>query len=183
MISKKSVTKIVNYRSDVASQIKQVLTIQEVAKRYGFTPNRSWYIQCPFHKGDDHGSLKIYPGDRGWCCFSCHKGGTVIDFVMQLFDLSFPQACLRLNTDFNLALSRGEAKVSRSAIIEARRRETERKAALEAEYRQKAAEHRYWWEVTKYFRPDASGYIHPLFAEAVRRLPILEPWLDENMGR
>lgn len=33
------------------------------------------------------------------------KGGSVIDFVMDLFDLSFRQAVLRLNLDFRLGLT------------------------------------------------------------------------------
>ena len=172
-----------NSHSSIASQIKQLLTMQAVAERYGFTPNWSGYIQCPFHQGDHHASLKIYPDSGGWHCFGCGAGGTVIDFVMRLFDISFPQACLRLNTDFNLGLVRGETKVSRSAILEARRREAERKAAQEAEYREKAREYRYWWDASKYFRPVSPGAIHPLYAEAVCRLPALEDWLDENIGR
>ena len=96
-----------NFRSDAASQIKQLLTMQEVAERYGFIPNRSGYIQCPFHQGDNHGSLKIYPGTGGWHCFGCGAGGSVIDFAMRLFDINFRQAVLRLNMDFGLGIVPG----------------------------------------------------------------------------
>lgn len=175
-----------NFRSDAASQIKQLLTMREVAERYGFTPDRSGYIQCPFHQGDNHGSLKIYPGTGGWHCFGCGAGGSVIDFAMRLFDINFRQAVLRLNSDFGLGLTGdGEMpRAERSVIMEARRLEAERKAVFGAEYRRKAAEHCYWWEVMKYFAPPpGSTVLHPLYVEALQRRPILEYWLDENIGR
>ena len=173
---------------DLASQIKERLTAQEVVEFYGFHPNRSGFIKCPFHQGDRHASLKVYSGNKtGWHCFGCGAGGSVIDFVMKLFDIDFRQACVRINTDFLLGLT-GErpSHAERSALLEARRRAVEKQEALEREIREKAEEHRYWWEVTKYFCPDQkdaeAGYIHPLYAEALKRLPYLEYWLDEHLG-
>ena len=179
--------KMANCRSNAAQQIKQLLTAREVIERYGFTPDRSGYIQCPFHAGDKHGSLKVYSGDKsGWHCFGCGAGGSVIDFTMKLFDINFGQAVLRLDMDFNLGLFgvKEPSKAEQSAILEARRREAERKAAFDREYREKAADHRYWWEIKKYFAPaPGETWIHPLYAEALKRLPYLEYWLDENIGR
>ena len=174
------------YRSNAAEQIKQMLTMREVAERYGFTPDRSGYIQCPFHQGDNHGSLKISPGTSGWHCFGCGAGWSVIDFAMRLFDISFRQAVIRLDADFGLGIVPGQRKsrAEQSAILEARRRESEQKSAFDLEYRRKAAEHCYWWEVMKYFAPaPGSAVLHPLYAEALRRQPLLEYWLDENIGR
>ena len=178
---------MVSYRSDdTASQIKARLTMDEVARHYGFEPNRTGFMRCPFHQGDRTASLKIYPGNGGWHCFGCNAGGSVIDFVMRLYDINFRQAVLRLDMDFGLGLS-GAPKRSRaeqSAIMEARKREAERKAAFELEYREKAAEHRYWWDVLKYFAPAPEDRVlHPLYMEALLRQPILEYWLDENLGR
>ena len=173
---------------DLASQIKERLTAQEVVEFYGFHPDRSGFIKCPFHQGDRHASLKVYSGNKtGWHCFGCGAGGSVIDFVMKLFDIDFRQACDRINTYFSLGLT-GErpSHAERSALLEARRRAAEKQEALEREIREKAEEHRYWWEVTKYFCPDQkdaeAGYIHPLYAEALKRLPYLEYWLDEHLG-
>ena len=173
---------------DLASQIKERLTAQEVVEFYGFHPDRSGFIKCPFHQGDRHASLKVYSGNKtGWHCFGCGAGGSVIDFVMKLFDIDFRQACVRINTDSSLGLT-GErpSHAERSALLEARRRAAEKQEALEREIREKAEEHRYWWEVTKYFCPDQkdaeAGYIHPLYAEALKRLPYLEYWLDEHLG-
>lgn len=170
---------------DLADQVKSLVTIREVAEHYGFYPNRAGYICCPFHN-EKTASLKLYPDGRGWCCFGCHAGGTVIDFVMKLFDIPFRQAILRINADFALGLTWDKPDPAvRSAVLEARRREAQRKEELERleeKHRELAAEHCYWWEVLKYFTPVRDGdsvYIHPLYAEAVKKQPYLEYLLDE----
>ena len=108
-------------RTDLADQVKSLVTIQDVAEHYGFHPNRAGYICCPFHR-EKSASLKLYSDQRGWCCFGCGAGGTVIDFVMKLFDIPFRQAILRINADFALGLTWDKPDPAvRSAILEARR--------------------------------------------------------------
>jgi len=43
-------------------------------------------VVCPFHD-DSTPSLHVYPGDGGWACFGCGRGGTVIDFGAALFGI------------------------------------------------------------------------------------------------
>lgn len=177
---------------DTTALAAEVTNAEEMRKHlneYGFEPNRAGFMRCPFHQGDHTASLKIYAGDRGWHCFGCNSGGSVIDFVMRLYDINFRQAVLRLDLDFGLGLSQApqRSRAEQSAILEARRREAERRAVFEREYHEKTVEHRYWWEVLKYFAPTkedaAAGFIHPLYAEALRRQPYLEYWLEENLGK
>lgn len=150
--------------------------MDQVARYYGFTPNRAGYICCPFHR-EKTPSMKIYPGAGGFHCFGCGAGGSVIDFVMRLFNLSYSQAVVRLSSDFRLGLTtQRPTRQEASRIIRERRREAEEKERRAAEYQAMAAEHRYWWEAQKQFE-----YPHPLYAEAVKRLPYLEWWLDENL--
>lgn len=116
-------------RTDTAAAIKSALTMRRVAEGYGFTINRSGFIHCPFHQGDNTGSLKIYPENRGFCCFGCGASGSVIDFTMRLFDIPFKEAIKKLNSDFSLGLSldrpnRAElSRLMRQRQAEARRRE------------------------------------------------------------
>lgn len=158
----------------------------EVAEYYGFHPNRQGYIQCPFHN-EKTGSLKIYSGDKtGWHCFGCGKGGSVVDFVMQLFNLSFPQAVVRLDADFRLGLTAERPSPGeRSKILAERRLASARARKEREEYYRVAREHRYWREVEKYFSPTReewnAGYVHPLYMKALRRLPELEDYLDRNL--
>lgn len=80
--------------------------MDEVVRRYGFTPKQPGnYICCPFHH-EKTPSLKVYAeAGRGWMCFGCGKGGTVIDFAMNLFNIPFLAAVVRLNADFRLGLT------------------------------------------------------------------------------
>lgn len=162
----------------MAAEIKRALPARDVLEHYGFHPSRTGFLQCPFHQGDKHGSLKVYDGERGWHCFGCGRGGSVIDFVMELFGIGFREACLRLNEEFHLGLSdRKPSRAEVSALLRARQEAEARREREAEEYRQVAEEHRYWWEVLKYF-----DFPHPLWCEAVKRQPYLEDWLDEHLG-
>lgn len=164
--------------NDLAAEIKRALPARDVLEHYGFHPSRTGFLQCPFHQGDKHGSLKVYDGERGWHCFGCGRGGSVIDFVMELFGIGFREACLRLNEEFHLGLSdRKPSRAEVSALLRARQEAEARREREAEEYRQMAEEHRYWWEVLKYF-----DFPHPLWCEAVKRQPYLEDWLDEHLG-
>lgn len=169
-----------------AAEIRRLVTARQAAEYYGFRPNRAGFICCPFHS-EKTASLKLFP-DGGWKCFGCGAGGSVIDFVMQLFDLSFPQAIVRIDSDFRLGLTgRRPDRQAASRILEQRRREKEEREALEDQLRRVNAEHRYWWEVLKYFSPSLedveAGYVHPLYVKASHLAPWLEDWADELSER
>ena len=120
-----------SYRSDLAAEIKERLTARQVIEAYGFHPNRAGYIQCPFHAGDRHGSLKIYDGDKtGWHCFGCGAGSTVIDFVMKLFNINFRQACLRLDADFSLGLTGKTSSAAEISAVPAGRKQREKQRRI-----------------------------------------------------
>lgn len=171
----------------MAEEIKARLTMHQVVEYYGFQVGRSGFIKCPFHQGDHTASLKIYPGSGGWHCFGCNSGGTVIDFVMRLFDLNFRQAVLRINADFHLGLTPSKPdRAARSAALEARREEQRREAQAEQNFRYMAAELHYWQEAKDVFPPirqDNDVYYHPLYVTAVKRLPYIEYWLDDYIEK
>lgn len=170
-----------------ANAIKQILTMRQVAEFYGFHPNRAGYIQCPFHSGDKHGSLKIYPDTGGWHCFGCGAGGSVIDFAMRLFDINFKQAVLRLNSDFNLGLS--NEKPDRHAVSAAmqKRREEQREAEKQA-CAFKIMIRELWRlrdtvDLCPPVRDGDTTWYHPLYIDAVKRLPAVENWIDEYLQK
>lgn len=90
--------------ADIFRAVRERLDMDAVARHYGFHPNRAGFIRCPFHAGDRTASLKLYPGQRGWHCFGCQVGGSVVDFVARLFGLTPLDAVRRLNEDFSLGL-------------------------------------------------------------------------------
>lgn len=93
-----------------------------VARYYGYTPNRAGYIPCPLHP-DKTASLKLYSGGRGWYCFGCKKGGTVIDFIAKLLNLTPLEAVKRLNTDFHLGLDLERRELTPQEVEAARQRQ------------------------------------------------------------
>lgn len=89
---------------DLAQEVKDRVRISDVLALYHLEPGRAGFIHCPFHSGDRDASLKIYPEQNSWHCFGCGKGGSVIDFVMEIERCSFWQAVAKLDSDFRLGL-------------------------------------------------------------------------------
>jgi len=107
-----------------AEDIKSRVTMQDLCDLYGITVNRQGKAICPFHN-DAHPSMHVYNNQRGWWCFTCNSGGSVIDFVMKFFGLDYLSACKKLDDDFNLGLN-----IGRPMTVE-----QHRKASQQAELR------------------------------------------------
>ena len=86
-----------------ADQIKHTVTMRQICDMYGVKVNRNNKALCPCH-ADTNASMHIYSGSRGWYCFSCGKGGSVIDYVMAAFGCDFQSAVRKINQDFGLGL-------------------------------------------------------------------------------
>lgn len=129
---------------DYASEIKARITCRDFADHVGLKVNRSGFAVCPFH-GDNDASLKIYKGDRGWCCFGCHKGGDVINLASLWYGgTTFKETMQRLNDEFNLGMvpeSQEKPEIRALRAVEAARRKTER---LKKERLYDALKCRYW---------------------------------------
>ena len=121
---------------DKAGEIKRLVPMTRAAPFYGLDVRGDGFCRCPFH-GEKTASMKVYDGDRGWHCFGCHEGGSVIDFVMKLFGLPFVDAEKRLSEDFRLDLFTDDQDPQ--ARQRARIAATERKKAIEERDRQHLA--------------------------------------------
>ncbi|MDR2501104.1 MAG: DNA primase [Treponema sp.] len=53
--------------------------------------NGSYWGCCPFHH-EKTPSFKVDPDRKLYYCFGCHKGGTIISFIMEMETLSFAEA-------------------------------------------------------------------------------------------
>lgn len=100
---------------DLAQEIKDRVRISDVLALYHLEVGRAGFIHCPFHSGDRDASLKIYPQQNSWHCFGCGKGGSVIDFVMEMERCGFRQAVAKLDSDFHLGLV-GQKQSLRDAV-------------------------------------------------------------------
>ena len=89
-------------------------TIQEVSNRLDPVAVVSDYVKlekkgdrywacCPFHQ-EKTASFTVSPDLKTYYCFGCHKGGTVINFMMEMDKLSFPEAIETLAKRFGVEL-------------------------------------------------------------------------------
>lgn len=51
----------------------------------------NYFGLCPFHS-EKTGSFSVAPNKQIYYCFGCHKGGGVINFIMEIENLSYPDA-------------------------------------------------------------------------------------------
>lgn len=164
---------------DFANEIRNSLDTQEVFSNYGLRPNRSGFVCCFLHN-ERTPSMKVYKGNCGYYCFGCGARGSVIDFVMQYFGLTFTDAISKINADFSLGLPIGE-RISLRQRREMEHRQMERQEERNREQRERERmEGEYWaaFDVWKKYDTNKREYapkspsegFHPLFVEAVKNI-------------
>jgi hypothetical protein len=68
-------------------RLLQIAPREYVRALLGVAPGRNGKVPCPFHE-DERPSLHVYESaERGWCCFSCGRGGSVYDLAAGLWGL------------------------------------------------------------------------------------------------
>ena len=82
--------------------IRDQVTIEQILDLYGYRTKHG-FMCCPFH-GEKEPSLKVYGGTKGWHCFGCELGGSVIDFVMEHENCKFADAVRAIDTALHLGL-------------------------------------------------------------------------------
>lgn len=152
-------------------EIKSSVGMRQAAEFYGFPVDRQGRCICPFHR-DRHPSMKIYPHNRGYYCFSCGAGGDVITFAGKLYGLDNESAARKLIEDFHLpihteGLSYREKREREKKVRQRRELEDFKGQAGKVlrEYRKRLCE--------AIRRPES-----PHFYEALQSLTITEYWLS-----
>ena len=82
--------------------IRDTVTMEQVLDLYGYR-TRGGFMRCPFH-GERNSSLKVYGGKKGWHCYGCERGGSVIDFVMEHENCDFRTAVYAIDNALHLGL-------------------------------------------------------------------------------
>lgn len=67
----------------------------------------NYFGLCPFH-GEKTASFSVAPNKQMYYCFGCHKGGGVINFIMEIESLSYPDAVRFLAKRANLEVPEDE---------------------------------------------------------------------------
>jgi DNA primase len=169
-----------------AETIKERVTFREVAERYGLEFNRAGAAICPFH-AEKTPSFKI-KNEYGHCFGGCGWNGDLFDFTIKLFGLSFSAALEKLNDDFALNLHIGRRMTLREQrdaeqrlrkITEQRERDAAERKAYEERYNALYDEYeRLNRNSTLYAPQNMDEEWHPLFCEALRRLPEVQFEID-----
>ena len=74
-------------RSGCSDPLLRIPPAMYVKALLGTSPGRNQKVSCPFHE-DERPSLHVYPTPaRGWCCFSCGRGGSIYDLAGPLWGL------------------------------------------------------------------------------------------------
>lgn len=159
---------------DAVQTIKDRLTMREVLERYGYNARKR--MPCPLHNGRD---LNFEVKEKEYICYSHCGNGDVISFVQKLFNLTFPATLQKIDTDFGLNIY-GEH--SFEELRRSQRQQQALKAKRERQRREKErAEAEYWKAFDEWKRLDdnkreyapksITDEWHPLFVEALQRLP------------
>ena len=77
------------------------IQITDVCKKLNITLVRGRRALCFMHE-DHHPSLTIYKDTNSWFCYTCNKGGGVIDLVKDYFKYDTEKACKWLEVEFNI---------------------------------------------------------------------------------
>ena len=112
MIDKPTIARIMD-----SAKIEEVVSEFVTLKKRGIN-----YIGlCPFHN-DSHPSFSVSP-TRGIChCFTCGKGGNAVNFLMELEQMTYPDALRWLAKKYNIEIQ------EREMTNEEKQRESERES-------------------------------------------------------
>ena len=123
-------------------QIKQSLSMSQLLANQGLHPNRAGFIRCPFHKGDNTPSMKVYKASV--YCFGCGWTGDVFKFYMDYNHCDFRTAFLALGGEYE-AKDPKQRFAQTVAIQDAKRaQQRQEKAKTEAARRVRQATEDYW---------------------------------------
>lgn len=69
--------------------LRRIPATEYVPALTGRSPNREGKTTCPSHGGGQERtpSLHVYPGDGGWYCYGCERGGGIIDLGALLYGI------------------------------------------------------------------------------------------------
>lgn len=119
--------------SEIFNEIKESLTMRQVAEHFGYSVNRSGFILSPFGN-EKTASCKLYR--NSYYDFSAAAGGDLIRFTAAVLHINNWQACQYLVEAFSLLVSLSGHTDNHEEI---KRRQRERKRQQERERRFKEA--------------------------------------------
>ena len=90
---------------EVVDQIKLAADITEVVGGFVTLKRRgqNLWAPCPFHD-EKTASFSVAPTKGFFKCFGCQKSGSVVDFVMEIEKVSYPEALRWLAKRYGISI-------------------------------------------------------------------------------
>ncbi|ATW27657.1 DNA primase [Candidatus Formimonas warabiya] len=85
-------------KTDIVEIISEYVSLKRQGKNY--------VGLCPFHL-EDTPSFSVSPDKQIFYCFGCHKGGSVINFIMEQENLTLPEAAEKLADKVGVVIPSG----------------------------------------------------------------------------
>ena len=102
----------INRKMDIVELVSQYVSL----KKQG----RNFVGLCPFHS-ENTPSFIVSPDKQIYHCFGCHAGGNGINFLMQIENLSFPEAIEKLAERYGLEVPRQKLSAKEEEQIKERK--------------------------------------------------------------
>lgn len=152
------------------SILKQMYSVSEIFAKYGVQVNKNKVV-CPFHK-EKTASLVI--GTDWFHCYGCGKHGDIFSIVQYFENCNFPKAVELLSGNVEVSY-----KAKRKAI------EAQRQVADKVKYEDERFELLHQWakldkNKIDYAPKTHTDELHPLFVEALHKMPYLEYLMEEK---
>ncbi|GAJ25495.1 DNA primase [Liquorilactobacillus sucicola DSM 21376 = JCM 15457] len=92
---------------EVIETVRSSVNIVEIVGQYVQLrkSGKNYFGLCPFHE-EKTPSFSVTEEKQIFHCFSCHRGGNVFKFIMEIENLSFPDAVVRVAELGNVKLSK-----------------------------------------------------------------------------
>ena len=124
----------VHDRMDAAAVVEDYIRLEKKGGRY--------WGRCPFHGGGQERtpSFTVDTDQKLYYCFGCSKGGSILDFVMEMDKVSYPDAIKNLARKFGIQIvyeQGGEAELNNEEAAHSRREqlfELYRRTAVSFQY-------------------------------------------------
>lgn len=170
----------------ITEQIISSVSMRDIAEQYGLDVTRKGVMMCPFHK-EKTASLKLYPENRGWYCFGCGAGGSIIDFVRRYFNLTFTEAVSKINNDFGLGLLKNDYRSKEKNYramenhLKKQKEKADRQMLYEQRYQELVLAFKIYRDIVRTQRPKSpSETPTKLFLNALAQIDYLEDWFSKN---
>ena len=162
-----------------SEEIKASVSMRDILSKCGLPqPNRAGFIRCPFHKGDNSPSMKIY--EKDYHCFACGANGDIFTFLQTYEGISFKDAFLDLGGGYQdhaneMSFTQKRRLYQRNACLQTKKRQVE---AEEQEKERLRKETRLLWICVKMFEPLSDAW-----CECYNKLQIAEYRLEYLNGK